>query len=186
MQGLYEFVRFDIKSFLGGKVLRSVSCGPLTDYQSKEVIGTRVGVVITEDIITALQAQGWQVERSVDGADEIGYEGGEVDNDWREGVFAYLRGMNGERIVIRVSPAGDHRDNDIAFHRIDNRSITSQEFMRSLRTLKMQIEKSGHKLGDIQAPKGDGGEVRLSEITSSSNLGKKGAAQSIRRKMRGY
>ena len=49
MQGLYEFVRFDIKSFLGGKVLRSVSCGPLTDYQSKEVIGTRVGVVITED-----------------------------------------------------------------------------------------------------------------------------------------
>lgn len=143
-------------------------------------------VVITEDIITALQAQGWQVERSVDGADEIGYEGGEVDNDWREGVFAYLRGMNGERIVIRVSPAGDHRDNDIAFHRIDNRSITSQEFMRSLRTLKMQIEKSGHKLGDIQAPKGDGGEVRLSEITSSSNLGKKGAAQSIRRKMRGY
>ena len=49
MQGLYEFVRFDIKAFLSDKVLRSVSCGPLTDYQSKEVIGTRVGVVITED-----------------------------------------------------------------------------------------------------------------------------------------
>ena len=45
MQGLYEFVRFDIKAFLSDKVLRSVSCGPLTDYQSKEVIGTRVGVV---------------------------------------------------------------------------------------------------------------------------------------------
>ena len=55
MQGLYEFVRFDIKAFLSDKVLRSVSCGPLTDYQSKEVIGTRVGVVITEDEISSLR-----------------------------------------------------------------------------------------------------------------------------------
>ena len=49
MQGLYEFMNFDLKSFLAGKVLQAVSCGPLTDYQTKEVIGTRVGAVITED-----------------------------------------------------------------------------------------------------------------------------------------
>lgn len=49
MQGLYEFMGFDLKAFLAGKVLQAVSCGPLTDYQTKEVIGTRVGAVITED-----------------------------------------------------------------------------------------------------------------------------------------
>ena len=49
MQGLYGFMGFDLKSFLNGKVLQVVSCGPLTDYQTKEVIGTRVGAVITED-----------------------------------------------------------------------------------------------------------------------------------------
>ena len=142
-------------------------------------------VIITEDIITALQNQGWQIERAADGSDEVGYEGGEVDNDWREGVYAYLRGMNGERIVIRVTPQEGMQDNEIAFHRVDNRSMTSAEFMRSLQTLKTQIEKSGHKLGAIQAPKGDGGDARLAEITSSSRLGKKGAAQNIRKKMRG-
>ncbi len=143
-------------------------------------------VEITEDIITALQTQGWQIERDPEGMDEIGYEGGEIDNDWREGVYAYLRSMNGERIVIRVTPSGDEIDNDIAFHRVDNRSITSNEFIRSLQTLKSQIEKSGHKLGDIKAPKGDGGDVMLAEISASSRLAKKGAAQNIRRKMRGH
>lgn len=142
-------------------------------------------VIITEDIVTALQEQGWQIERTSDGNDEIGYEGGEVDSDWREGVYVYLRSMRGERIVIRVTPTTNERDNEIAFHRVDNRSLTSNEFMRSLQTLKAQIEKSGHKLGDIHAPKGDGGDARLPEITSSAKLGKKGAAQSIRRKMRG-
>ena len=142
-------------------------------------------VIITEDIITALQEQGWQIERTSDGNDEIGYEGSEVDSDWREGVYVYLRSMRGERIVIRVTPTTDDRNNEIAFHRVDNRSLTSNEFMRSLQTLKTQIEKSGHKLGDIHAPKGDRGDARLSEITSSTKLGKKGAAQSIRRKIRG-
>ena len=40
-------------------------------------------VIITEDIITALQEQGWQIERTSDGNDEIGYESGEVDSEWR-------------------------------------------------------------------------------------------------------
>lgn len=142
-------------------------------------------VAITEDIVTALQQQGWQVERSPEGVDEVGYEGGEIDNDWREGVFAYLRSLNGERIVIRITPSDNERDNDIAFHRIDNRSLTSAEFMRSLLTMKAQIERSGHKLGDFRAPEADGGDATLAEVTSSSRLSKKGAAQNIRRKMRG-
>lgn len=142
-------------------------------------------VVITEDIITALEQQGWSVERGADGRDAIGYEGGLVESDWREGFFAYLRSLNGERIVIRVTPSGDGIDNDIAFHRVDNRSVTSAEFMRSLQTLKAQIEKSGHRLGDIRAPRADGGDARLAEIVTPERLAGKGAAQSIRKKMRG-
>lgn len=142
-------------------------------------------VVITEDIVTALLDQGWQIEQNSAGDDEVGYEGGEVDHDWREGVYAYLRSMNGERIVIRVIPTEDSIANEIAFHRVDNRSMTADEFMRSLRNLKNQIEKSGHKLGDFQVPARDGGNSKLTEVSSPSQLGKKGASQSIRRKTRG-
>ncbi len=163
-----------------------VSATEMAGKATQRAILSENRVEITEDIITALQSQGWQIERSSEGVDEVGYEGGDIDNDWREGVYAYLTSMSGERIVIRVTPTGDEIDNDIAFHRVDNRSITSNEFMRSLQTLKNQIEKSGHKLGDIKAPKGDGGDVMIAEITSSSRLGKKGAAQNIRRKMRGH
>ena len=49
MHGLFDYLSFDIHRFLTGKILRVVSCGPLTKYQTKEVIGTRVGTVIAED-----------------------------------------------------------------------------------------------------------------------------------------
>lgn len=141
-------------------------------------------VVMTEDIITVLVAQGWQVEKMADGCDAVGYLGGEdQDNDWREGVYSILQSMNGERISIVVLPDESEKNNDIVFHRNDDRNITDREYIRSLERIKQQIAKSGYKLGTTDTP-ADGGDTEIPEMTDASRLGKRGAARKINQRVR--
>lgn len=136
-------------------------------------------VVITEDIISALCEQGWQLETTAEGKDAVGYLGGEEqDNDWREGVYAILQSMNGERISIVVAPDENEQTNDIIFHRNDNSNITERDYMRSLERIKQQIAKSGYKLGPTEVP-ADGGNTEIPEMTDAAKLGRRGAAKKI-------
>lgn len=150
----------------------------------KSAILSENRVVITEDIITALIGQGWQVEEMNGGEDAVGYLGGDDrDNDWREGVFAVLQSMNGERISIVVRPDESETNNDIIFHRNDNRNITDIEYIRSLERIKQQIAKSGYKLGATETP-ADGGDRKIPEMSDASKLGKRGAARNINQRAR--
>lgn len=136
-------------------------------------------VVITEDIISALTAQGWNIEKMADGNDAVGYLGGEEqDNDWREGVFAVLQSMNGERISIVVRPNDKEVDNDIIFHRNDINDVSEKEYMLSLERIKRQIAKSGYVLGPTEVP-ADGGNTEIPEMTDAAKLGRCGAAKII-------
>ena len=49
MFGLAQYLRFDCTAFLTDKVLSVTTCGPLQDYETKQVTGTKVVVVITKD-----------------------------------------------------------------------------------------------------------------------------------------
>lgn len=49
MKGLSQFQHFDCAGFLTGKVLSTLACGQLIDYTTKQVIGTKVTVVVIED-----------------------------------------------------------------------------------------------------------------------------------------
>lgn len=49
VKALGQFLHFDMKAFLDGKSLVVVDCGPWVDFDSKQVVGTKVTVVITED-----------------------------------------------------------------------------------------------------------------------------------------
>lgn len=49
MYGLQQYLEFNCAEFLRGKVLSVTSCGPLQDYNTKQVTGTKVTTVITED-----------------------------------------------------------------------------------------------------------------------------------------
>lgn len=49
MQGLIQYLRFDWKAFFAAKTLSIVSCGPLTDYNTKQVIGSKITAVIIRD-----------------------------------------------------------------------------------------------------------------------------------------
>lgn len=49
MKALMQFLHFDCAKFFGRKTLSVVLCGPLSDYNTKEIIGSKVTVAITRD-----------------------------------------------------------------------------------------------------------------------------------------
>lgn len=49
MFGLAQYLRFDCTAFLKDKVLSVTTCSPLKDFETKQVTGTKVITVITED-----------------------------------------------------------------------------------------------------------------------------------------
>ena len=49
MQGLIQFLHFDSRLFFLQKTLSVVSCVPLSDYSTKQVIGSKIISVITRD-----------------------------------------------------------------------------------------------------------------------------------------
>lgn len=49
MYGLAQYLRFDSTAFLRDKMLSVTSCGPLKDFETKQVTGSKVVVVITRD-----------------------------------------------------------------------------------------------------------------------------------------
>lgn len=52
MRGLSQFLSFDGLKFFAEKTLTVVSCTPLNDYDTKQIIGSKVTVVITQDDTT--------------------------------------------------------------------------------------------------------------------------------------
>lgn len=168
-----------IKEIMEEVAKDEVLLAAMLDKATKSAILSENRVVITEDIITSLIEQGWQVEQMPDGRDAVDYLGGDDrDNDWREGVFAVLNSMNGERISIVVRPDESEVNNEIVFHRNDERNITDLEYIRSLERIKAQIAKSGYKLGPTTAP-ADGGDTIIPEMTDATRMGKRGAAKKI-------
>ncbi len=49
MQALMQFLHFDCMKFFTAKTLSVVSVSPLSDYNTKEIIGSKVTVAITRD-----------------------------------------------------------------------------------------------------------------------------------------
>lgn len=49
MKALMQFLHFDCAKFFSRKTLSVVSCGPLSDYTTKEITGSKVTVAITRD-----------------------------------------------------------------------------------------------------------------------------------------
>lgn len=140
-------------------------------------------VIVTEDIVTALIRQGYEVKLDENGNEAIQYLGGEEDNDWREGVFAILRKAGGEEITIVVRPDAGEVNNQIIFHRNDERNLNDTEYISSIRRIKQEIEKSGHSLGQITAPS-DGGHEQIPELRDARRLSRKGAAGKVNERVR--
>lgn len=150
---------------------------------ARQAILSENRVTVTEDIVTALINQGWQLERRADGSDAVDYIGGETDSDWREGVFAIINSVHGDRISIVVEPDESGLENRLIFHRNDQRKLSEAEYMETVRRICKQISQSGHKIDAPHAPV-DGGDVRIPELSNADGLSRKGTSDAIKRRTR--
>ncbi len=150
---------------------------------ARQAILSENRVTVTEDIVTALINQGWQLERRADGSDAVDYIGGETDSDWREGVFAIINSVHGDRISIVVEPDESGLENRLIFHRNDQRKLSEAEYMETVRRICKQISQSGHKIDAPHAP-ADGGDVRIPELSNADGLSRSGTSDAIKRRTR--
>lgn len=134
-------------------------------------------VAVSNDILNAMLGQGWELK------DEPGYLGGDEDEDPREGTFAIIRkAITGEELSILILP--EEKDgklgNRIVFHRNDDRIEAPGAFQTRMEQIKREIEKSGHKLGEIGEPC-CGGDGKILQLKNGRNLKKNGAADELNR-----
>ena len=146
----------------------------LVESAVKNAILSEKRMEISDDIITALQKQGYEV-KSRYGEDEVGYLGGEDrPDDWREGVYAVLtRGEEEYTILIRP----DGNNNKISFHRNDGRSMTEKEYIEAVGRFLNEIRRAGYEVG-AQTCEGHG-HNRVDILANPIELGKQGAASEI-------
>ncbi len=155
----------------------------LVQAAARQAILSENRVTVTEDIVTALRRQGWEIERRADGTDAVDFVGGEVDADWREGFFAVVKSAQGDNISIVVEPDENGLENRLVFHRNDKRPMTGAEYLNTVRRICEQISQSGHKVEAPHAP-ADGGNHAIPELADAGALTRKGAAAKIRQRAR--
>ena len=149
--------------------------GELIDSAVKSAILSEKRMEISDDIITALQKQGYEV-KSICGEDKVGYLGGEDrPDDWREGVYAVLtRGEEEYTILIRP----DGNNNKISFHRIDGRNMTEKEYLEAVGRFLNEIRQAGYEVGP-QSCEGHG-HNKVAILANPEELGKEGAANEVK------
>lgn len=137
-------------------------------------------VIVSNDILNVMIAQGWELE------DDPGFMGGETDEDMREGTFAILKKRaTGEELSILVVPEeqGDGVVNKIIFHRNDEILEAPTAFQTRMEQIKREIEKSGYKLGALGEPQG-GGNGKIPQLREGGRLRKAGASKQIGNRLR--
>lgn len=135
-------------------------------------------VAVTNDILNSMLASGWELKS------DPGYLGGEKDDeDMREGTFAVIRkNVSNEELSILILPEqqGDKVMNKIVVHRNDDKPESGMAFMSRMNEIKKEIEKSGHKLGDVCAP-ACGGDGKIPQLCDTLSLGKSGSSKEIKK-----
>ncbi len=132
-------------------------------------------VIVSNDILNAMLAQGWELKEAP------GFMGGETDEDMREGTFAILKKTaTGEELSILVKPEerGDKVVNTIIFHRNDETIEAPTAFQTRMEQIKREIEKSGYKLGQLGEPQ-CGGDGKIPQLRQGNHLRKAGASKQL-------
>lgn len=100
MKKLNKFLSFDWEAFAKGKTFMATECKPWLDYDSKKVLGTKVGFIIIED----------KTDYDVPEGETA------VSNTWEKGVIKICKEINiPEKSVIQpkgviASVYGEYRN----------------------------------------------------------------------------
>jgi hypothetical protein len=139
-------------------------------------------VQISEDIINALEEQGFTLSKFDNGEFAHDYMKGEILADQREGVFAVLKNGNGMEVSVIIHPDESLTSNHIVFQRNDESNLTPDELRRSIEGVKKIIESKGYKMGDVASPKGTGDSKQI-ELADANALAKTGINKNLKEKL---
>lgn len=139
-------------------------------------------VKISEDIINALEEQGFTLSKLDNGEFAHDYMKGEIVADQREGVFAVLKNGNGMEVSLIIHPDESLTTNHIVFQRNDESNVTPDELRRSIEGVKKVIESKGYKMGDVASPKGTGDNKQV-ELADANALAKTGINKNLKEKL---
>ena len=128
------------------------------------------------DIIGVMEEQQWEVIEK-NGEEEIGYMGGEIPSDYREGFFARLRNDLGEEVTVTIEPNDDDK-NTLGFHFNSARELTDEETEQKASDVAVQIEQSGYQVGKPKCAT----HAPMPEMESAESMSEKGAAMRIRQR----
>ena len=129
------------------------------------------------DIIEVMEEQHWKVIAK-DGEEEIGYVGGEMPEDYREGFFARLRNDLGEEVTVIIDP-NDDDTNTLGFHFSSTETeLTDEQTEQKANVVAKQIAQSGYQ---VEQPKCST-HSPMPEMESGKSMSEKGAAQKMRQR----
>ena len=129
------------------------------------------------DIVGVMEEQAWEVIEK-NGEEEIGYIGGEVPEDFREGFFARMKNALGEEVTVMVDP-NDDDTNTLGFHfSSPERVLTDEETEEKASIVATQIARSGYEVGTPKCAS----HSPMPEMESREEMGRVGAAERIRQR----
>jgi hypothetical protein len=156
--------------------------GELIKLALRRGMASEERVRISEDIINAMLARGFEVKILDDGIPAHNYLGGEMESDQREGVFAILRNGNGTEISVIIHPDETLTKNHVVFQRNDDTSLSEDELRKSIYEVKDIISKQGYQMGDVAPPKGTGDKSQY-ELADANALAKVGIKKELKRQL---
>jgi hypothetical protein len=139
-------------------------------------------VKIGEDIIIAMENQGYFLQKLDDKSPAFNYMGGETENDQREGIFAVLKNGVGTEITVIIHPNEDLTKNNIIFNRNDNLNLTEEEYTRQLKEIGKILKNEGYDMGDLKAPAGTG-DHRQIELADPNALSRTGIKKELKKRL---
>jgi uncharacterized protein YoxC len=150
----------------------------IREITSQSVAGVNLSqarMQAVSDIIEVMEEQQWEVIEK-NGEEEIGYVGGEMPSDYREGFFARLRNELGEEVTVIVDP-NDDDTNTLGFHfSSTEKELTDEQIDQKTTIVTEQIAQSGYQ---VEQPKCTT-HAPMPEMESAESMSERGAAKRMR------
>ncbi|MCW3108634.1 MAG: hypothetical protein JWQ09_3140 [Segetibacter sp.] len=154
----------------------------LVELALQRGIASEERVKISEEIINALEEQGFTLNTMQNGDPAHNYLKGEMEGDQREGVFAVLKNGVGTEISIIIHPDETLTKNHIVFQRNDESNLTPDELRRSIEGVRKIIESKGYKMGSVGSPQGTG-DSKQAELVDANALAKAGINKELKERL---
>jgi len=134
-------------------------------------------VETAEDIVTALESKGWTIKGGEENP-QFNYMGGEIDNDWRQGVCAVLENNIGEEITIIVDPESESQNRLIVHQETSKSGMIEKKVQEQMQVIQEQMRDLGYEIGESRS-----GVASIPQMGSADRLGQAHATEQIRQQI---